>query len=210
MPQGYAESHAAFTSRLEALRATPRPAAGTPRCAPVLARGKHESDALFVLRLEVAVYCSAVVLPQAAEESDADATLRLEAQRVAPDAFIDVYRPQREGHDAFVARCAAADAAKRVNVLGKRPSSERLAHSPRRMRRAATAGAPRIASTAQHSTASSSSGRSSDQSGRAKSRPRAAETQKKAAGLGAWALVRMLSSRSSKPPMRAKKLGLSV
>lgn len=191
MPIGTDEDSESFAERLESLRATPRPShTGAPRCAPVLARGRHEGPASFALRLEVATCCSAVVPPQASGESDSDVARRLEAQKESPHIWIDAYRPQVEAHDAFLQRCAAA---KPSTTLGKRPSSERVSvstphsgstpqrvqlqaeerigRSPRRMRRAATTGGTRAASSEPATSYASMSGRSSG-GGAITSRPR--------------------------------------
>lgn len=176
MPIGADEDEESFAERLESLRATPRPAHnGAPRCAPVLARGKHETSASFTLRLEVAVYCSVVVPPQASGESESDVVCRLNAQKESLHTWIDAYRPHTETRDAFLQRCTAG---KQPSALGKRPSSERVSvttpqrvqlqvaervgRSPQRIRRAATTGgSTRAASSGPATSTGSTSARSS-------------------------------------------------
>jgi len=130
MPIGADEDFGSYEARLDALRATPRPLLGRYRCAPVLPRGKDETSELsFALRLEVSACCSAVVLPQAAGESDDAFGTRLEAQRRAPHEFIDAHRPSLETYDAFVARCAAA--APHEPRTSDRRSHDRRSHDRR-------------------------------------------------------------------------------
>ena len=114
LPAGPEESGEHFEQRLEAGRLTPTrlsppavrtptragpPAAGPPAAAklvpwPVLPRGRHESDASFDLRLEIAVSCSVPAMPQGGEESDADCRTRLLAQQKAPHATLWPYHSQ--------------------------------------------------------------------------------------------------------------------
>ena len=132
LPAGPEESGEHFEQRLEALRLTPTrlspPAVRTPKAGgkaggpptegqppaakrvpwPVLPRGKHESDASFDLRLEIAVGCSVPALPQGADESDADCRIRLRAQQRAPHLTLWPYHPQLESPETFQRRCADA------------------------------------------------------------------------------------------------------
>jgi len=143
LPMGPHEPLDSFEARLEAVGATPRPAAGEPRHAPVLPRAKAESERSFHLRLEVAPGCSAVVLPQTSSECDADVVRRLRAQREAPRVYVPPFEPTLETHAAFVLRC---------DTLGRRtdvPAAGAQARpvgggSPRRaLQRAATTSAAR-------------------------------------------------------------------
>lgn len=203
MPCGAFEDDDTFQERLDALRATPRPVGGARRCAPVLARGEHESRASFGVRLDVAVYCSAVVLPQRVDESDDDVAARMEAQRASPNAFIDAFRPLNETHDAFLKRCAAPAEMAAPSLLGKRPSADNVGVSTPRAARAAAERlrkSPRCADT-NAALATSNGGAGTNMSGRSSTgRHSPAGGEKRSPALGAWAMLsnslgRVLSKR---------------